>query len=365
MPDNVQNVTVTQNTWVDLYAVTGFAVGTQLAIENVGDCDVYLAIQAAQPVKNHDAYNVIKRPPSVIVQNQSGDTGAWAYCQGGDGKLAISTPSLEGFLPVQSVRLLDGYGAPISSLKGAIDIHDADVHNSVVNRIFHQHNTAIQTTLAAATAPGDYQMTVVDPTGFNIGDSIHIDTTSFETTHPVITNIVGSVFTLDRRLDVSHQIGDTITMAIINMASQAGTLAVPQEYAIWPEPGLVFHITRIIFSMTHTTAGDLGLFGNLTKLTNGVLVRARLDGIYYTFTNWKTNSDIKSDMFDVEFDTRSSGGGTYGTSGRGTFAKLGTVVRLDGDTDDRLEIYIQDDLTTGAPDLLTFTMKAQGHLEGF
>jgi hypothetical protein len=111
--------------------------------------------------------------------------------------------------------------------------------------------------------------------------------------------------------------------------------------------------------MTHGSAGDLGLFGNLAALTNGVLLRAKINGNYGTLTNWKTNANIKTDMFDVVFDNRSGGGGTWGTTGRGTFREAGAVLRLDGDTADQFELYVQDDLTT----LLTFTMKVQGHLE--
>jgi hypothetical protein len=111
--------------------------------------------------------------------------------------------------------------------------------------------------------------------------------------------------------------------------------------------------------MSHAGAGDLSLFGGIPALTNGCLMRARIDGQYGTLTNWKTNENMKSDMYDVEFDARSGGGGSYGTSGRGSFDRTGAVVRLDGATNDRLEFYVQDDLTA----LATFTMKAQGHLE--
>lgn len=259
------------------------------------------------------------------------------------------------------IALFDGEGNPISSLKGAIDVHDADVHNSIVNKYVHQH-TATQTTFAVASVENDYQITVDDATGFAIGDYLHIDTTTIETTHPRITNIVGNVFTLDRRLDVAHAIGDSVTKSIIDMArtGQVGTMASPQEYAAWPEAGQVWHITRILFSMVHGTAGDLGLFGNLAALTNGVLIRVRINGQYGTLTNWKTNSDIKTDMFDVEFDSRSGGQGNYGTSGRGSFNKAGAVLRLDSATNDQFEIYVQDDITA----LGFFGMKVQGHLEG-
>jgi hypothetical protein len=368
MPDNLINVDVPKNEWLDLYAELGVPVGTRLVVENSGSADVFLAVQAAKPAADHKAYSVVKRAPSVPLQNRDGDPGAWAYSHGSTGRLSISTPAREGFAGGHVLASLqDGFGNPLSSYydadtgKYVLDIHNADVHNQVINRYLHQH-TATETTIAIETAPNDYQITVASAAGFAIGDYIHINTTSFETTHPQITAIVGNVFTLDRRLDVTHLVGDTVTKAIIDMAAagQVGTMAAPQEYAMWPEGDTVFHITRILFALTHGTAGDLGLFGDLAPLANGVLIRVRLNGQYGTLTNWKTNADMKTDMFDVEFDSRSGGGGTWGTSGRGTFTETGAVLRLDGATNDQLEVYIQDDITL----LDSFTMKAQGHLEG-
>lgn len=262
----------------------------------------------------------------------------------------------------------DGFGNPIGSLKNALNIHDADVHNIIINKYLHQHSLT-ETNLNLASGANDYIITVDDTTGFVVGDYLHIDTTSVETTHPQILAIAAGApgtFTLDRRLDVAHSIGDTITKAIVDMSSQAGTLATPQEYYAGPEAGKVWHLTRILFEMTHTAAGDLGKFGAIAApgLTNGVLLRALINGQYGTLTNWKTNANIKTDMFDVVFDSRAGGAGTYGTTGRGTFKEAGAVLRLDGDTGDRLEVYVQDDITPGTTNMQTFTMKAQGHVAG-
>lgn len=263
--------------------------------------------------------------------------------------------------PPHNHGILSSTGEVISSLDGALDVHDKHVHTVVLNKEIHLH-TVTSTTLTVATSGSgsEYTITVASTVGFAVNDFLHIENGYAEYTHPKITGIAGNVFTLDRRIDLAHPIGSTVTKAILDMSTTAGTIAAPVEYWVEPPAGEVWHIHRILFSMVHGTAGDLGLFGNLTALPNGVLLRAKRNGQYATLTNWKTNSDMKTDMFDIEFDTRSGGGGSYGTSGRGSFDKTGAILRLDGDTSDRFEIYIQDDITA----LTLFTMKAQGHLEG-
>lgn len=280
--------------------------------------------------------------------------------------------TLDSILGALKTSLHSGLGNPLSAYynqvtnKYILDVHDADVHNQAVNQYFHKH-LGVNTTLSAPTnADGSsYQITVVNTAGFIVGDLLQIggDDAHSDLKHEIIA-IVGNVFTLDGRIDREWIAGTMVSTVETDMSLNAGTLATPQEFIIRPNTGQIIHVTRIILTMTHSSAGDLGLFGDLTRLTNGVQLRANIGGQYGSFTNWKDNSEIKDDMYDVEFDVRSGGGGTWGTSGRGSFNKIGVAIRLDGRNGaidgDYLEIYIQDDLTS----LLSFKIKAQGHVEG-
>jgi hypothetical protein len=262
--------------------------------------------------------------------------------------------------PLQAVDNVSGEVVPIGSLKGALDVHAADVHQEMINKALHTH-TGVETTLAVATSGdgSEYQITVVSVVGFVVGDFLHIENGGQEPTHSQILVITGAVFTLDRHIDLPHPIGTPVEQSILDLTTTIGTLADPVEYFVEPVAGEVWHITRMLFAMAHSSAGDLGKFGNLPALTNGVLVRVKTDGSYRTLTNWKDAGDMKVDMFDIQFDNRSGGGGDFGTSGRWTFSQSGSVLRLDGNTNDRIEVYIQDDLTG----LGFFNMTTQGHLE--
>lgn len=262
---------------------------------------------------------------------------------------------------LRAANLYDALGNPIGSRGGSLDVNIENEYFDLVNRSLHFH-TGLVTTLAVAT-DGDgteYQITVADPTGFNVGDFIHIENGEQEPTHSQIVNIAGSIFDLDRRIDLAHPIGAEVEQSILDLKATAGTLAAPIIYWTGPDPGEEWQLTRMIFAMAHSTAGDLGKFGNLPSLTNGVVVRVRNNSSYRTLTNWKNSGDMKGgDMYDVEFDSRSGGGGDFGTSGRWTFQKGGVVVKLNGDTNDRIEVLIQDDLTT----LGFFKMKVQGRIK--
>ncbi len=265
---------------------------------------------------------------------------------------ALNTPGIASVTPDLAVDVL----------KGAMDIHDADVHRRAVNSYVHQH-TAIATTISADSSPNDYVIGVANTAGFSAGDTIDINTTTIETTHPTIVGVTPGTpgsFELDRRLDVAHFAGDEVVQAIINLSSQIGTLAAPQEYAAGPPPGEVWHILNLTLAMGHSSAGDFGLFGNLPKLTNGVILRVRINGQYGTLTNWKTNGEINVDTGEVFFHARSGGQGTHGTAANGAFkTRTGATMRLDGDTNDVFEVYVQDDLTG----LAFWNMKIQGHIE--
>lgn len=262
---------------------------------------------------------------------------------------------------IRNVNVHDGEGNPIGSLNGALDIHDADVHTVPVNEYFSRA-LGINSDLAVAAAAGDTQVTVVNGAVFTVGDFLGSVDFPSESIFKQITVIAGNLITLDAPLDNAYPVGAQIDVFQIDM-NVSGTLASPASFKFIPAQNQVWHIVRFLFSMTHSTAGDLGLFGNQPKLTNGSVLRAYngLTGTYRTFMNIKDNADTKNNMYDVEFDTRSGGGGTYGTSGRGSI-KLGTgaVPKLNAENGDYFEILIQDNITG----LNSFRMKVQGHIEG-
>jgi len=261
------------------------------------------------------------------------------------------------FIPT---KLFSGAGEPIQSFRGAINIHDACVHHIPINEYFHRH-TGIETTLSVASSIGDTSIAVASVTGFNEGDFVQIENGVTETTHPQITDITGNVLTLDRPLDYAFSIGDNVGVVTTNMAV-TGTLENPIAFELRPDADQNWHLIRFLIGMAHTGVPDDGKFGGIAGLTNGVVMRSydAENNQYRTFTVWKSNGDIKMDMYDVDYSEKAPAG-ENGTSSRGSL-KLGTgaVANLIGVNGDYLELLIQDDLA----DLTSFRVKGQGHIEG-
>ena len=119
MADTNPNIKVTRGEWIDLYDQSGIPVGEQLTIENIGVCDIYLAVSATQPARNHESYNVLSRKADGILTNTQGDVGAWAYCNNTDGKVNVTrTRAIAGFSPLLASDFNNGLGSGIKTDAG-------------------------------------------------------------------------------------------------------------------------------------------------------------------------------------------------------------------------------------------------------
>lgn len=86
--DTLDNIDVPPNDWIDLYTLSGIDVGIKIAVENVGNSDIYLAEQATKPPTDHDAFNIAKRK-GLPMTNDPGSSGAWAFSPNAVGKVNV------------------------------------------------------------------------------------------------------------------------------------------------------------------------------------------------------------------------------------------------------------------------------------
>lgn len=334
MPETVKQIIPT-GSWLDLSAI----IGANARIDNSGNSVLIYVYAPSKPSDDStDGHRV-------------NEDKTFDYVVEGADKIWITSLRSEGIVSATP-------SLAVGSFMGAMNIHSLEVHNRVVNELFHLH-TGISSDLAVASDVGDISLQLDSVVGFNIGNHIQISDGVVETTFPEITGLPGgNVLTLDRPLDFAYAVDDDIEVVTTDLQTTVGSLASPIIYQLKPEAGVIWYIHRILLSMTHPTAATDDKFGDQTALSNGVVLRSNIDGQFRSFTNWKRNGDIMLDMFDVNYSDK-AGASLFGTSGRGSFSRVGMLVKLDGDVGDFMDILIQDDLTG----LSSFFINGQGYTE--
>ena len=253
---------------------------------------------------------------------------------------------------------LTGYFENVKTYREALQVDSAFVHEIGISEHLKRDSGAAST-FTSAVESGDITVNVASSTGFTVGDLVRISNgTVKERSHFHIVAVAGNAIGLDRPVDNDFSIGDDLTEIQINM-NRSGTRTSPLSFKLIPSSDERFQITRIMITMTDKTAPDDSKFGGMAALTNGVVLRVISDGEVRTLTHWKSNGDLKDDMYDVTYADPSPAG-DYGIAGRWTFTRAEFVVDIDGANGDYLELLVQDNLTL----LNDFEIKCQGRLFG-
>ena len=109
--------------------------------------------------------------------------------------------------------------------------------------------------------------------------------------------------------------------------------------------------------MTDDAAMDDSKFGSLTALTNGIIAR-RTDGSIANFFLVTNNAGFFQYGYDTTYPDKVPAG-VYSFRARKDVRNInGTIIGLDGTTDDELQIIINDNLTG----LSEFTVQVHGHI---
>ncbi len=247
--------------------------------------------------------------------------------------------------------------------RGKQDIFIQDQYTDAVITYFNKITNS--TLLTNPVSVDDKTITVDDPTGIVIGSYIILFNISLiRYTTFFVVGVAGSVITLDNPMDVAYPAGTFVDISIVDIAVD-GSIA-HQIFGIRNPTGdqppgiqLSFDVTRIIMQCTASSPVELGLFGDLPPLTNGLFLRKN-GSRFFNILNFKTNNDIANTMFDfIVYQSTNPAQGVDGFVSRLTFAgpnKIGVTVRLDLGED--MEIHVQDDLSG----LTNFHIIAEGHI---
>jgi len=214
-------------------------------------------------------------------------------------------------------------------------------------------------TVAQATTPNTYTITLDSATGLNTNDKVGIfqDSTNPGSYFGYIKSINGNTLTLNVPFDISFGTNAVLYEIINNMGVNGSST--PQVFDITNGSEIPIDINRILLKMITTDAPGFGKFGDLTALTNGIVLRKNNgDGTYENIMEARNNSELA--LYAYDYTTYSATNPAQGVNGlalRFTFNgqdKHGVVVRLL--ENQKLECVIQDDLS----DLIDFKIMAEG-----
>ena len=190
-----------------------------------------------------------------------------------------------------------------------------------------------------------------------IGDEILLlDVVGDRSLQAVAVNVVADAITIDRPIDHVYPSATTLGRRVISNMAVVGSLVSPQIFTFrsGADPA---DVTRLILTMIGgSSTMDDGKFGNITALTNGLVLRI-FNGLHKTIFNFKTNSEIKQFCYDVQYSENAPAGDS-GLVARLTFGgqdKHGVVLRVSDD--DVIQWVVQDDLTG----LSSIKGSVQGH----
>lgn len=245
----------------------------------------------------------------------------------------------------------------------AIQVHIEHLHQTQWLHSTYT-NEAASDTLNGAVSGGDKVITLNDATGFSAGDTVSLFLGVIHThIYREIISIATNDLTLDAEVDIDLTDGSTVQEVSNNMATKDGS-STPVVFAAFTVAGESIDVIRMILTMSHKSAGTDDAFGSLTALTNGIHIRKNNgDGTYETLGIWKKNQDIRGDMYDLSYSDK-AGPSLHGTSTRWSiFDGTGSVVNINGDRGESIEVIVQDNLTASTNELSTLFVNWQGHIE--
>lgn len=172
-----------------------------------------------------------------------------------------------------------------------------------------------------------------------------------------VIGVTGNTIALNAPMDVIFTSGDTIERGTINLGINGTTGST--IFIAKPSPNIDWHICQIVIYIEDDDTMDGSLFGSISALTKGVLIRKK-NTTYDNILEITRNSQMN--MYgELKYNDRASSKGVYSLicklklNDKSTF---GSVIELLSERNDQIEIIIQDDLSA----LKSFYISIHGHV---
>lgn len=238
--------------------------------------------------------------------------------------------------------------------KNKIDVFVND-QTSPLFQYFLQHEQKTDITLTSAVSVDDTTINVSAGHGFTGADGEYL--TIFEDnmflSQPVIS-AVGDAITIAMPSDRVYTTAAVVIRGNSRLNIDGATT--PTRFDLNLRGFTIpIDISKIVLTMTHTSAGDDGKFGGIAKLANGVYFRKE-NGFTFNLGNYINNQAFKDIGALIDYTAK----GPAGVESTNIYVDLkqifGQVIRMDSRANDVFYGYVREDLTG----LLSFSVSLIG-----
>lgn len=243
---------------------------------------------------------------------------------------------------------------PTLESNGGVPVNLQDQHSTIVNNYLTMTIGAV--TLGVNTNLDDTVITLEAGHGTQVGEILNIkEGTAFLQTGVLAVNV--NEITLDMPLDFAFTTSAICERATPDMDVDGSSSI--KVFKISPSgltAGTEWDITKMKLTMVCTGEPTAPKFGDLTALTNGIVLR-KVDGTYKNLFNAKTNANIQEGTHDAKYLSKPnfSFEASLFFAGQGNY---GVTVRLCADGDDELQVLVRDDIQG----LVSLRVLAFGHV---
>ena len=237
-----------------------------------------------------------------------------------------------------------------------VPVHDVfiqDQHSETIDIYLCNHAGTTAPTVAAAV--GVTQITVADDGDAILYGCIDI-TENGRFFQSLVGDITDNVITFKSPLDFAITTDAVVSFGQWDLSTANGSLVSPVMFHAGPPAGVVWDVYTLSLSISDATAMDDLKFGGITALTNGFYARA-VNGQAKNLFLVSNNRGFREYGFDTDYPSKVPTGSYAFWATKNYHEKNGVCLRLDGDSGDRIEIPVVDNLT----DLTDFSFSLHGH----
>lgn len=122
----------------------------------------------------------------------------------------------------------------------------------------------------------------------------------------------------------------------------SASLASPIDFDFRPPLGEVWELEKLVFGLDDVGLTDMGLFGGISSLTNGILISVKTKGQVYVIGNMRDNVDIA-----MMFPGQSLGQSGVLDTADGMYGALAfnDQIHLIGDNNDYIRLTVRDNVS--------------------